>query len=404
MDSNGRTLGRLLTSWPKNQLMQFCINGTAITSDLIEKCHKISDRTVVKSLLFKKSIAAECLKPDSVETEQMKPISAKKVKRTPFLSLVREFAWGTKLHRLEFVSLARAFSPDIVLLQLGDAAFMVRLAAYIANQCNAKLVVFTTEDYYFKKWNYFNKGAKSLFYALLSRYYKTILRQKFKAVDLIVANTPYLASKYAQEFGRKTEIVMSAANQVLVTCTPNDKANTVVYAGNLGLERHKSLILLAKALGMIAPEMALMIYGKQSDDVKEELSKEPNITLCGMVPYREVLEKLSGARLVLHIESFDPFYQKDLRAAFSTKIPDCLNCGVPMLLYAPEELAETKYLQDEKAAFICTDSNQLETILKEALYNESSRNLMVSRAKALAQKNHNESENAKQFYEFLMSI
>ena len=89
---------------------------------------------------------------------------------------------------------------------------------------------------------------------------------------------------------------------------------------------------------------------------------------------------------------------------FSTKITDALVSGTPLFMYAPDNLAETKYLQQNRCAFVCTKQQELTNCLSEAIYNENLRKSIVSFGKNVAEKNHNSSTNQDRMRDLIVSV
>ena len=396
-DANGRTLGTLLESYPKDCLMQFCTNGHSVSSRYMVDAYKFSDRDVLRTLAKMK---CECKKL-VVDSNEIRRIGTEVgIKKSSAVVCGREILWRLAIPRLDLYKLAKSFRPDIVLLQLGACAFTAQIAYRLAEKLNIKLIVFTTEDYYFKKWNYIEPDKKNLFYYLFSKYYNKVIKRLFRKADFCICNTPFLANMYQNEFGIKTSVIMNSANGVESSEYVKDN-NKIVYAGNLELERYISLIEIAQEIYKISPDYHLDVYGGFSQVITSELSKQPNIRLKGFAAYKDILKEMAGARLVLHMESPKEFYKRDLRAAFSTKIPDSLACTTPLLLYAPEELAETKYLQENECAFVCTGREDLELVVNEALTNAKKREFVLENSRKAVEKNHTHKINQENFIRIL---
>ena len=402
-DSNGRFLGTLLRGIDNEHKMQFCINGTSVSSNLIKSSYRISDKTVVRCFVKKRVPAVKL--PIDIPPEASKGIiSNRKIKRNAASMLVRDFLWKISIPRTDFISLAKEFKPDIVLWQYGDSGFMSELTRRIANECNAKIVVYTTEDYYFKTWDYFSKRGRTLTYTLFSTEMRRSVRKLFKESSLCIANTPFLAERFENEFGCRTEVVMPSASDNLNQAEEPIRRKRIVYAGNLGINRHLSVIEIARALYEIDPSVVFEVYGRAEEKIWAELKEEPNIRMMGFVSYWEITEIVRTSLLTVHTESFEEFYRYDLEAAFSTKITDALISGTPLFMYAPGNLAETQYLKKNRCAFVCTEKQQLSSSLREALNDEKLRNSIIESGKEVVERNHNSIINQRRIYNLLLSV
>ena len=395
--SNGRTLGNLLRGFDKNDLLELCITGDTISFELIKNCYRISDTMMVKGI-SKHKVEAEKLKDDKEFVERCsttellekreKPTVNRlmKPKRTPLSMLIREYIWSPWREKTNFLQLSEQFFPDVVLYQMGDNSFLVDMAIEIGDRCSAPIITYTTEDYYFKEWDYLNKrNEKGLLYSFFHSNYKNSLSKLMNRTNLLIANTPDLANRYEQEFDIKTDWIMASATDFSTVKYENN--DRIIYAGSLDVGRHKSLIEIAKVLDELGLE--LDVYGAAAEQIISEMDSEKNINLLGMVDYEIVKRKMYGARLVVHAESLEGYYVKDCSAAFSTKIPDCLACGVPLFVYAPRGVAATEYLESNKNAFVCSEHSKLKETISVALYDVEQRNEVLTHARESVNKNHN---------------
>ncbi len=400
-NNNGRTLGMLLKDLPNENKRLLCLIGDSLSSRLIEDGYRISDGYAVKHLLSRR-LPAEKL-PVDLPPSGTSPTANRRIPKTALTMLLRDLVWSLVLKRTDFLPLAKAFAPDVVLWQLGDSPFMARLALLAARQSGAKLFVFTTEDYYFKTWDYFARKESGFFYKIFSRRMRKAVRALFSETALCIANTPQLAQRYRAEFGVETAVLMCSAQGSLEPEAVSEDARQrrVVYAGNLDFDRHLALIELARALYEVEPSVTLELYGRAEEKIMTRLEREPNIRLMGFVPYESLAEILRTSLLVLHAESRDAYFRRDLKAAFSTKIADSLCCATPLFLYAPEELILTRYLAEGDGAFVCTDPERLQDSLREALQDRDRRAQVLRSALALARENHDPEKNSRKMLALL---
>lgn len=78
-----------------------------------------------------------------------------------------------------------------------------------------------------------------------------------------------------------------------------------------------------------------------------------------------------------------------IQNAFSTKIPDCLGSGIPFLVYAPKYCGFSSYLSAHpEAVAYASNLNDLNMLLKQAIFDEKYRVRLVSNSLVLAKENH----------------
>ena len=293
--------------------------------------------------------------------------------------------WGYKA----FAQWVEDFDPQVVLLQAGDCGFMYKMARKLAKKHKVPLVIYNSEGYYFKKFDYFR--ATGLAHRLYPVFYRQFCRQ-FRKTMKMTSQTIYICQPLQQDYDRD----FSTPSQTVYTATAVTAAEkrphggfVVSYLGNLGVGRHEPLIEIAEALQEISPELHLDVYGKApNEQVQQALENCPGICLKGFVPYEQVVEVMQQSDLLVHGESQDPFYREDLKYGFSTKLADSLASGTCFLLYAAPELACARYLKDQQAAYVVGCEQELKETLRLLVSDPAARSRYLDRAVEVVQANH----------------
>lgn len=403
--SNGRTLANYLQGWPKDELAQFYLHAENPDFDICNQYYCMTDVSIAKSILNRKS-AGYVVKNARIANDEFEASSTPKkarMKNSIAFSL-REAAWNSYFWNSSgFDNWLNKFSPEVVLVQAGDSGFLFDLAVSISRRFNATIVVYNTEGYYFKKMSYLSENCVSkFFYPALNRRFKKSYDRLVKESQAQIYNCDSLRDDYERVFHTGSRVIMNTSE-----FTDEDvfspKKNQIIYAGNLGLFRHKSLIEFANALQRVNPDMYVDVYGKSPDEEsKQELESCSGIRLHGFISYEELKQKLRESKYLLHIESFEPFYREDLKYAFSTKIADSLAAGACMFVYAPENMAVCQYLKDKNAAVLIMQQEELEYEIERVLSNEEVSDTYARNGRALAKKNHNIQKNRAAFQSVLL--
>lgn len=399
--SNGRTLRNFLVGWPKEQLAQFYIHRQVPDFSVCANYYCVTD---------KQALNAFCCKGKSggvVDETTFADGSAASLQqhsnRTALTMLARELIWNSK--RWGYASFLRwvdAFAPQVLLLQAGDCGFMFKLARKLAKARNIPLVIYNSEGYYFKKYDYFR--AKGLAHSLYPVFYKQFSRQfrkTMKMADSAIYICNALLEDYGKEFSLPAQTIYTAT-----TLTPAEKQPhegvVVSYLGNLGVGRHEPLIAMANALQEIDPALKLNLYGKTMDpQVQAALEACPGIVMKGFVPYEQVVETMQQSDILVHGENPADFYREDLKYGFSTKIADSLASGTCFFVYAPEELACARYLREQEAAYVVSDEQTMKDTLRLLVTDAEARNRYLSRAAEAVANNHTAEVCAKRFQDTL---
>lgn len=397
--SNGRTLGGFFQGWPIEKIAQFYISGNNPNFNVCNNYFKVSDKDALNSVLRRKK---------QTDKSELKITNNASDKRNPITMLCRTIVWSTNnWQRYGFKDWVNSFNPELILLQAGDCSFMFRLANNIALERNIKLVIYNSEGYFFKKYNYFqNRDVSRFLYPLFYYDLKRALNAAYKKAAYVIYNCDELRNDFNKVFTTPSLTIYTSSD--LSSCVGNENKNNkliISYCGNLGLGRHKELIRIANVIGRISNDLVLDVYGKTSDKkIEDELTSCSFLRYHGFVSYEEVKDIISKSDILVHAESFDAFSVKDLKYAFSTKIADCLSSGRCFLLYAPQEMACSRYLLDNRCAYVATSQETLEVIMKEIIANPEQRTRYISQATKIAHANHSKIRNIEKFQNILSQL
>ena len=407
-DSNGRTLGNFVGAWPKENVAQFCIHDRDKDWEVCSNYYVISDAEAVKAFVLGKNFDGRKTVCEKEIVSSSHTALKKSVAKTPASMLLRDLAWKSLRWKKEtFDSWVDEFDPEVVLFQAGDLPAFYDIAVKLAKDRNIPLVIYNSEEYYFKNYCYFGEDASfkwlyPLFHKKLKKSVKNALQ--YAAGSIYISD--YLKELYDTEFGKNSITVMTSAtdeSRMGNKKSVSDGQGTIVYGGNLGIGRHKALIEIGEALQYINENLRINVYGKSDDQgVIDELRSSKGVNYIGMIPYQELQKKTREARLLVHVESTKPYYLRDIKYGFSTKIADSLASGVPLFVYASEELTSVQYLRDNKCAIIAESKEQLINQLRAALFDENARKSCVNSALEMASRNHNIGKNKEAFYQFVM--
>ncbi len=404
--SNGRTLGNFFLGWPQDRLAQFYISSADPDFDYCKNYFRVTDRQALEA--FKNGKCNGGVVTKRLESGIKVNSASKKKNRNSLTMLLRDSIWNSNRWKsCGFEQWVKGFNPDIVLLQAGDCAFMFHLALKVAKESHAKLVIYNSEGYYFKDFDYFrSKGFIKFCYPLFIRNLKRALEKAYKESEYIIYLCDELKNAYDQVFDIPSEVIYTASDMVVTSQATTDNGRFIVsYCGNLGIGRDSSLIEVANELQKISAELYLDVYGRlPNNEIGKKFEQCEGIHFHGLVSYDEVKKIISESDLIIHTESFDDFYLKDLKFAFSTKIADAVSSGKCFLLYAPEEYACSRYLKENQAAFVAVNRKELADILAEIINKPEVRSKYRENAINLSEKNHKSQRNTLRFQEILKNI
>ena len=411
--SNGRTLKNFLIGWPKEKIAQFCIHFEKPDFSTCDNYYYISDWDALNAFCFKGSkngVVSPMEEKNEKTASRNATITASnfdgnKVGRNAFSSYLREIVWSSKRWKGNyFYKWVDNFHPEVILLQAGDSGFMCKLCFEISKRYKIPIVVYNSEAYYFKDFDYMKStGWKKHFYPIFKRRF----RKNFEKLMAKASSAVYCCDMLTEDY-RKTFSTPGVTIYTATAVKPCEKSNIpshpfkISYLGNLGVGRHTGLIEIAEALQSISPEFKLDVYGKiPNDTVKNAFDSCPGINYNGFVSYEQVKEVMRESDVLVHTENFSDYYRVDLKYAFSTKIADSLASGTCFLLYAPEEIAVSQYLIKNEAAYVVGDKKELRKTLETLINTPDARSIYMAHAKEIVEKNHVADTNSATFQKIL---
>ena len=120
--------------------------------------------------------------------------------------------------------------------------------------------------------------------------------------------------------------------------------------------------------------------------------------------YDKVKEVIDDSDILFHVESERGYKERQLQYAFSGKIADSVSSGKCFVLYAPKELACSKYIIETGAGWFADNKAKLKEVIVNIMNNTKERNAVLEKAKVVAEKNHSFDGNARKFQNILLNV
>jgi glycosyltransferase involved in cell wall biosynthesis len=407
--ANGRTLSTFFRFWDKNKVAQFFVNNEVPNSAVCNSFYRITDKDIISSILKSKKTGNQLqnvlLTKESNSKKSKETLEDKfknlKTSSPSILYVLRNILWSTnKWDNNQLNNWVDDFQPDLILLQPGDYSFLYKMARTIAKRKNIPLVVYNSEDYYLK-----DKFSISPFFHLQRFFFKKEVRNTYNTADLIIYSNDLLEKNLHKYFQSKSAVILTSSE--ISTSNTNFKNNILrlVYAGNLGHERWKSIVTIGKAAKEINKDLVIDVYsGFLPKEATATFTIENGINFKGVVSYDEVLKVIDETDIVIHTEGFSDFTKWDIRHGFSTKIADLLSSRKCFLMYGPKKIACVDYLISNEAAWVANSEPELKEVLDKILNSEKEREKYLENAKRLVDERHDVNKNCKMFEELMIEV
>lgn len=403
--SNGRTLANFFEGYPSEKLAQFYIYNETPSVATCDNYYRITDADAVKSV-FSNKYGGMIGRLQAHDSAQIARSATPKLRKTSLVYCIRELVW--KMGHWDNKRLKRwieDFAPEVVLFQAGDAAFLFDFARRISQKRNIPLVIYNSENYYFKSHNYLTAAAEAdLGYRILHGYFRRHAAKAIRHASCSVYISDMLREIYDAKFHVPSVTIMTSTKLLESEKVIKEEKTQISYLGNLGVGRHETLMELASILQSVDPMCEICVYGKAEPTIVQMLDNAPGIRYCGFVSYNECVEIMKSSMMLIHVENFSDFYQMDSKYAFSTKIADSLACGTCLFVYAPRELSCAKYLSGNGAACVASDPDEARTKLELLLRSRESREKLERKAVEIAAENHSVERNRQRFLDVIQQL
>lgn len=406
--NNGKTILSFFREYPKEQLAQLYFDSALPGTDRFDKYYQLTDMDMIRYRMKKTKKCGRVVKakPASNAAKKENDTNKKKmhIKKNSFTRLLREFVWSSAWKKGGLIKWLDSIHPEIVFFVAGDSVFAYKICMYIVKRYHAKLVVFITDDYILPR------KTMSVFWWLRRNYIFRHMKNAVSKSDVFMTISETMSKVYKEVFSKESFVAVnmteSLRNEDIAKQAVNEKV-TLVYAGGLHLNRDKVLLELASQISRwnVANEKKafLKIYSAQQIDKKqrEQLTIKGSSAFMGKLDQEGLVLQLNSADILVHVESFDEKNIYDTKLSLSTKIPEYMSVGKPIMAIGPKGIASMEYLKD---VAICVNN------IKD-LYSELERILSIDEKEKYGElalekykKNHLSEVNRKKFMDILSGL
>ena len=315
----------------------------------------------------------------------------------------RIFNWKTSALN-DFIN---DINPDVIFTVSSNAIYLNRIISYIADYTDKPLMVYAWDNNYFD--NPFEKHPVKRW---LHKKEKLYMKKVIDKSEKLFVISPMQKDDYDREFSVNSIVLTKYddfSSDYECIETKNEAQIELVYTGNLGVNRWKTLALLVgelKKINKSEVNAVLRIYSGTplTEDMKNALDDGKNSFLMGSVPAQKIPEIQKNADILVHAEGFDEKSAFRIKYSFSTKIVDYLKAARPILAIGPRGVASIEYFLSNDSAVVCDNPNEISERLTELIENEEIRKLYSKKAYECGKANHDKQKIEKDFYKTLSGM
>ncbi len=306
----------------------------------------------------------------------------------------------------EFLQWVREFQPDVIYAQFA-ALSGIRFVNDFAAILQIPLVIHIMDDWL--STIYRGTVFSSYMRMRTRKEFRTLLQKSIEKLSISEA----MAEEYERRYGAQFIPFHNPVDLDMLTgIARNDweyKAPfTIMYRGRVGKSIWNSLIDVCEVVAELYAEgnnicMTINLPDVADELVRKTFERASCVTVEPPLPYLDVPKALTGADLLLIANDFDKSSIEFVKYSIPTKATEYMASGVPILIYAPAEVAVTRYALRQKWAFVNSEHNprQVKEAILSFMEHREMREEYARRAMHIAAKNHASINVRNQFREIL---
>lgn len=383
INGSGITLSNLFDGWDKDKLAQVYLSDFEPSKDICTKFYKLKPQVAFIDYYIRKFINSFKKTNSIIATTPAAIVlnSEKNNIKSKFHLSARAIAdYSPMILPNELFNWINIFKPDIIYSTLGSAR-MINLVIKIAEKIDRPVIPHFMDDW---PKNLFTQNE--LFGIARKCFEKSLLRI-FSKSNGGLCISEQMAEEFGKRYGISFEAFVNCVDDNLFSKPTMQSENTqfvIMYVGGLHLKRWESIIDISIAiekLNKLSKDIILEIYCPEKDRhlYSNFFLEFKSTKFLGSLNSNDVHSVLKHANILLHIESFDENYVEYTKFSLSTKIPQYLAAGKPILGYGPGVLASIQHIDKAKAGRIIVEKKieQLVFNLNEMIEN---RDLLINMA------------------------
>lgn len=288
-------------------------------------------------------------------------------------------------YKNELDSFIDEFKPDVIYSCTSNPA-VIRLVEKIVKKKKIPFI-----PHFFDDWPS-DLNIKSSYFC----------RRDTKLVERIIHNAPAvlcICELMCREYEKRYNY--NHFYSLMHSVYPMDKTNvvsddkTLIYAGSLYLSRYKTLVELCKVVSKLNDKnVRLVLYTTSQawEELKEYFAPYHFVVYGGFINQDELTHRINEAYGLVFVESFDEEMLHYTRLSMSTKIPEYLSSGRPILAIGNDCQGSISYLKENKAAYMVTRIEDLKTVIPQFINREGWDNLSNNANKLFYSNHHRDSQ------------
>lgn len=285
----------------------------------------------------------------------------------------------------EDMSTIEAFSPDVI-YTLGASVNVLQMVDMLSRRFQIPVVV-----HHMDNWLHCLQWEDNILLSGYKRKLRNYCRRCYERTTKCIAISNGMAEDFTKETGVEHVAIMNSINCTEMVCGKLDHpVFRFLYAGGMHLERYKALLDFADEVEKYrranGKEVEFSIYTGQDniDAFGHFFEGFTSTTLHPAVSHDQIKGIYESADALIHVESMSMLNSDFSKYSISTKIPEYLSTGKPVVFYGPDMLYLFHFLKKNEIALVAKEKQELASIITTLVEQLQITEAMTERAKEYA--------------------
>ncbi|SHJ60651.1 glycosyltransferase family protein [Pseudobutyrivibrio xylanivorans] len=373
--NTGKTLYSYFDSLPKENVRQLYFSGET-PSVLGYRYFRIYDRDIIKGKLTPSKRGSE-IEPIEDKNAVYDWYGESSHSYGDLARLCREILWYKSWKSKQLWDFLDDFNPTAVFFVGGDFCAAYDIAISISNRYNARLSLYLTDDYLFPR------KADGIIGSVRRKLINKSFKKTLARADVFFTISDVMREEYFKKYGRDSSLIVNMPESLKdESIKPDGYAINLTYAGSMGLGRDKVMRKISEAvekynlqLAEGEPPVIFTIYSNSSIEFlkKSNIAVGKHTVLGGQLNSDELRYAFNKSDVLVFVESFDEENIEITKFSLSTKVPEYMSLGKPILAVGPSDIGSMKALAN--VSYCINDCNNIHD---KIIYFFSNKNLMNS--------------------------
>ncbi len=395
-NSFGNTFSSIFEGMENVEIANIACRPGNPTSYVVKRYFQITEKALLKNLKNKtvptgREIPLDSQFVESVYTENLKSRTFGSIKRWQVLFWARDLIWKIgRWKSAELKAFIDDFKPDLIFQPVYYSSYLNDIACFIQEYTNVPMLGYISDDCYTLR-----QFSLSPLYWIDRLHKRKKVKKTIEKCKILYVISDIQKRDYEKAFGVPCKILTKSAD---FTEPPQLKTsyNTplqLVFTGNIGTNRWKSLAVIAQALQELnqnGTKAELRIYTATplTAKMQKALQIDGASYLMGTVPASAIPQIQSEADMLVHVEAMDLKNKLAVRQSFSTKLVDYFKAARPILAVGPKDVASIEHLVKNACAVVAENKTELQMHLNEILQAPEKLNVLAQNGYACGKKYH----------------